>query len=114
VYGIGSVTLTAATTTVIADGTGGTGSDLTALDSGTILGGTLTATGAVIIGTDATDISAATFTFSKNESSHKLSIADSGYATNIDKAGIVTFTDVTITNGGVSKTLAPFHIGIKT
>jgi hypothetical protein len=82
------------------------------INSGMTLGGSVTATGAAITGTDAAVISSATFTLSIYGTS--IQIADSGYAGSSQKSGLVTFSGVQLEYNNVIAPLPDFIIGVRT
>ncbi|GHU36010.1 hypothetical protein FACS1894172_18460 [Spirochaetia bacterium] len=114
--GIGSITLTANTTTQIKGGAdGSTGLGLV-VSTGTTLGTNgKTSTGTSVTGTDADDIKGANFTLSlAGTPAVEISIADSGYVVSVSKVGIVKFSDVSIINGDFEYVLPDFSVGVDT
>jgi hypothetical protein len=110
VTGIGSVTVTATTATVISAVADGVANVEKAITLTSALAGTLT--GGTVAGTDNGDLSE-TFTLSLVEG--KVAIADAGWASGNAKVGAVPFEAVQLSyDGVVSPVLDAFNIGVKT
>jgi hypothetical protein len=109
-YGIGSVTLADDTaTTVLNDASGSGGSSITLA---TAFKEAVTAIGSDVIGTNADNIKAATFTLTIDT---VLQLTDSDGYSGGDKFGIVTFSGVKLTDSDlITAELASFSIGVAT